>query len=747
MAFLAPWFLVGLIAVAVPMIIHLRRSRRATRIVFSTLRFFDDRFVRSARRARLQDRLLMLLRMLLLALLAIALAQPALRLPGLNRLLGLVGGKRMVALVIDNSASMSAVGSDGPLLERARDAAQLVLDDLSPLNGDEATLILAGRRDTGPVAVFAKPTGDLAAVRDALQAVRVSDLATDLLGGVHKAMEVIGAAGGAASQGGINREVYVFSDMQATGLEDTERLASGPLACLMFVSVGAGQDAADDNLSVDAVQYGAARPLLGVPFGFRALVVNHGRHARDTTVRLQVGNETVARKQVTLAPGRAQVVRFTHRFAKAGWSGGFVAVDVESGTPPDAFDRDNRRHFALHVQDHLRMLAVNGAPSDVPMQDELFFFRFAVQAVSAEGDTDSSAPPVLIDEIEVSAITPERLRDVPLVLLANVGRLPPQALEALEGYVDRGGSLFITLGDRVEPATVNTWTGTHRLHGGLLPGRLSEVLAPVDPYAADGANFIAYVDNAHPALAGFGDGRLGRLNAVRLHRYFAIENHEADVIMRDGAARPLLLEKRFGRGRIILFAGTIDRDGTNFPLQPTFVPWLCRLVAYLSQGGLEGAGFVPTGRLIRLPAAATRVEPMQIDLPDGATGYPAPDPTAPAGSIGSAFAETSQAGVYRVRTAGAGEPFMMLAANIPEEESLPGQLGKQDLAARIEPDAAWLFTDAPAEIVGLSRTARQGFGLWDHLLALALIVAVIEPWLANRLSRRRTPVENHVKVE
>ena len=113
MAFLAPWFLAGLIAVAVPLIIHLRRSRRATRIVFSTTRFFDDRFIRSARRARLQDRLLMLLRMLLLALLALALARPALRLPGISRLFGLGGGKRVVALVVDDSASMGAAGPGG----------------------------------------------------------------------------------------------------------------------------------------------------------------------------------------------------------------------------------------------------------------------------------------------------------------------------------------------------------------------------------------------------------------------------------------------------------------------------------------------------------------------------------------------------------------------------------------------------------------------------------------------------------
>ena len=746
MAFLAPWFLAGLIAVAVPLIIHLRRSRRATRIVFSTTRFFDDRFIRSARRARLQDRLLMLLRMLLLALLALALARPALRLPGISRLFGLGGGKRVVALVVDDSASMGATGPGGALLDRARDAALAVLDDCSALNGDEATVILAGRRDTGPVVLFEKPTVDLAAVRDALEAIEVTDLATDLGGGVRKALEVIGAAEGSASRGGLTREVYVFSDMQATGLEDG-LLAPGPLAGLMFVAPGAGADAAADNLCVEAVQYGAARPLLGVPFAFRALVTNHGDEPRNAVVRLQVGEETVARKRVTLPPGRGQVVRFTHRFTRAGWSGGFVAVDVESGAAPDALESDNRRHFALQVRDHLRILAVNGAASEVAVNDELFFFRAALQAASAERANDASAAPVHIEETDVPGITPDRVRDTPLVLLANVGHLPAPALETLEAYVDRGGSLLVTLGDRVEPAAYDDWTGAHRLHGGLLPGRLTGTVEPSDPHAAGGSNFIAAVDNTHPAMAGFGDGQLGSLNTVRLYRYAVVESDEAAVILRDAAGRPLLLEKRFGRGRVMLFAGTIDRDGTNFPLQPAFVPWVYRLTAYLSQGGLDRAGFVPTGRLVRLPAPATRVEPMQIGLPGGGTGYPVPDPDAPAGSPGSAFGETVRAGVYAVRTAGEREPFVMFAANIPEEESIPVLLDKEDMASRVDPAAAWVFVDDPADVVPVSRAARQGFGLWDHLLALALVVAVAEPWIANRLSRRRTGGQGTVKVE
>src|SRR5687768_1746352 len=105
MTFLAPWFLLGLLAAAIPLVLHLRRSRQSKRIVFSTTRFFDEEFIRSSKRARVQDRVIMALRIALLALFALALAQPLAKLPGFRSLAGLAGSARKVAIVIDDSAS------------------------------------------------------------------------------------------------------------------------------------------------------------------------------------------------------------------------------------------------------------------------------------------------------------------------------------------------------------------------------------------------------------------------------------------------------------------------------------------------------------------------------------------------------------------------------------------------------------------------------------------------------------------
>src|SRR5437868_14659819 len=70
------WLLLGLVGAAIPLIIHLSRSRRMKKMRFSTTRFFTDQFLRSYRMSRLKELFLLACRMAVCALLALALAQP-----------------------------------------------------------------------------------------------------------------------------------------------------------------------------------------------------------------------------------------------------------------------------------------------------------------------------------------------------------------------------------------------------------------------------------------------------------------------------------------------------------------------------------------------------------------------------------------------------------------------------------------------------------------------------------------------
>src|ERR1700722_9123041 len=118
MGVLAPWFLVGLAGLALPLYLHLLKRQTSTPKAVSSLMFFESRTQSSTRHRRLRYFLLLSLRLLVLLLLILAFANPF-----VNRDSAALASDRLVLLVVDNSFSMRA----GTRLTDAQAAAMGVL--------------------------------------------------------------------------------------------------------------------------------------------------------------------------------------------------------------------------------------------------------------------------------------------------------------------------------------------------------------------------------------------------------------------------------------------------------------------------------------------------------------------------------------------------------------------------------------------------------------------------------------------
>jgi uncharacterized membrane protein len=738
LTFLTPLFLIGALSAAIPLVIHLSRSRRTKKMRFSTTRFFTDQFLRSYRMSRLKELLLLACRMALFAFLAIALARPLVLPKGQ---IAFLGGSRNVVLVVDNSASMGQVEDGSPIFEKARAAAREVLDGLKP--GDTATIVLAGRRDAGPEVLIPQPTENIEDVRQALADVNAMSLATDLSGALAKAESL--AKGGNAS----SKEVYVFSDLQDSGWDESPDGPGGSDVSFTFVQI---KPRKKDNLAITAVQYGAARPMVGVPFEIKPYVGFVGDRT-EATVRLVIdGNEVALRRVEQPTRSMWATPRFHHTFAKGGWHSGFVEVLDE------VLPLDNRRYFAFPIIDSVKVLAVNGAPASVPHLDELAYLR---AALTATADEDGQSP-IQIDAVSPAELTARSLADLkkyPLIILANVESLAASVVEKLEEYVDGGGRLFVTLGDKVRATSYNeSLANAARPHGGLLPGKLVKVQG--DPASGATSATVSDVDTDHPALSSFGDPRSGNLMLVRFKAFWEVERGDSAVLMgvrRDagvGTGFPLLLEKEFGRGRVMLFTSTIDADWTNFPFRTSFLPWSYRLVGYLAQDAVRQSPAY-TGNEIDSPLAVEGSLPVTITKPDGKPAYPTPARDDPTRLV---LSDTTMAGVYSFTRSDRPDRPALVAVNLPSDESnlltldeslpmrFPAIEEEKDTNLRTlaglrkllpnHPEALVQFVDDPSKIGDVSAGVRRGVKFWDILLILVLLIALIEPWLANRITSR-----------
>ena len=126
MQFLYPSFLWTLLALAIPIIIHLFYFRRFKRVYFTNVKFLKEVKEETSARRKVRNLLVLLSRMFAIAMLVFAFAQPF-----IPQNTEVQKGDKSVSVFIDNSFSMNALSEDVPLIEKAKQRAREVVNAYS----------------------------------------------------------------------------------------------------------------------------------------------------------------------------------------------------------------------------------------------------------------------------------------------------------------------------------------------------------------------------------------------------------------------------------------------------------------------------------------------------------------------------------------------------------------------------------------------------------------------------------------
>src|SRR5687767_15411568 len=117
MGFLNPLWLALGAAVAVPLILHLLQRHQGPRVIFPAVRYLRRAEREHARRIKLRQLILLLLRIAALLVIAFAAARPFIRSGGVSH------EPTAVVIIIDNSMSSSLVRGDRRVLDELKDRA------------------------------------------------------------------------------------------------------------------------------------------------------------------------------------------------------------------------------------------------------------------------------------------------------------------------------------------------------------------------------------------------------------------------------------------------------------------------------------------------------------------------------------------------------------------------------------------------------------------------------------------------
>src|SRR5690606_18195909 len=174
MSFLLPLALVLAVTAVFPILAHALRRGRAELVPFPAAHLVPEKKSSAQKRHRLEDKLLLLLRVLILLCLALLAASPFVRCSRLA-LSRTDGASVAAALVIDDSASMRAQTSSGETrLSVAVEAAKQLLK--TARSGDSFSVVLAGY----PARVLTPTTTELSSVVNILESIPETDRRTDL---------------------------------------------------------------------------------------------------------------------------------------------------------------------------------------------------------------------------------------------------------------------------------------------------------------------------------------------------------------------------------------------------------------------------------------------------------------------------------------------------------------------------------------------------------------------------------------
>jgi hypothetical protein len=296
----------------------------------------------------------------------------------------------------------------------------------------------------------------------------------------------------------------------------------------------------------------------------------------------------------------------------------------------------------------------------------------------------------------VANVAPEKYA---VVILSDVGPLPPSFEEALKKYVRGGGSVWISAG----PATASR-PRIPVFDEAVVESRYAS-------RAGERYQFAAVLDATHPSI-----GRANKWENVKFYQAIRVDPGKSRVLGKLADDTPVLMEKQIGEGRVIVFASTFDNISNDFPLHPSFVPFVQQTTNYLA-GSENRLSSYTVDTHVDLRADKADAKAVEVLDPNGKRALSLSEATK-----ATSFLLTST-GYYDV-VHGDGK-HELVAVNADRKESDLDVIPQETLALWQNTGAA--PTGGPA---GEQAPRQQSLG-WYAMLLLVM-AALVESLLASR---------------
>jgi len=579
MIFLNSAVLFGLFAASIPIIIHLLNLRKLKKIEFSTLTFLKELQKNKIRKIKIKQWLLLALRVSIILLLVFAFARPTLE--GIA-----IGGttsaaKTSAVFIIDNTFSMSVVDGNGSYLNQAKETLKDLLNQLQ--EGDDAVLVLTS--DTGNEK---KLSNNLSDIHKQAENINISGKKGYLHNAVVKAAKIL------SGSNNFNKEIYILSDFQSTGLaedqsfSDLSELLNDKIK--MYTFNYSGKDVF--NTGIDGLELNTQIFEKDKPVSFNLTVTNYSKETagrlENGVVSLYINGERSAQQSVTLGAGESAVLDIEAAVKNAGY------VDVFAELEDDEILMDNRHYVSFYVPEEIPAAIFTDIPGDAK------FLELALTATNTENT-------LKISTRNITQLPSVNLSQFDVLIIAGTEKIPN--FDALKSFVENGGGLFLMPGSGSSNLNFNNFLTSLNLPPSL--GESGKADNPENIMSFQSTEFN------HPVFQNiFSNNEKKGIESPEIYKYFRLNTGGKGISIIDLADdSPFLCEYKSGKGKIFVMASAPVLEWSSLPLKSIFAPLVNKAVFYLASKDAPKEDYI-AGSEVNIKLSNLSLPQLRIIRPD-----------------------------------------------------------------------------------------------------------------------------------
>ncbi len=528
MQFYNPNILYGLIAVVIPLIIHLFNFKRFKKVYFSNLSFLKDVQQQSKRHSQWRHLIIMALRMLAIIAVVLAFAGPFIPNDDVKAKKSDIS---FVNIFLDNSFSMEARGTEGSLFEQGRVMALDLAQSYKPT--DKFRLI-----NNNPFS-FSRPFVSRKVFIDELDKISIEKFKTNL----QSISEKIRTDKSESKY----QELFIISDFQKKQINFAEFKSDSLINTILLPMIAVQQQ----NIFVDSLWIESPVLQSGQNVEIEFEISNQSdNEVVDLPVSLYIGGKKKSVISVNIDPFTTEKASFSIRMDSVGFYNGRINIQDY----PVVYDDDF--YFSFEVQKAFDVLCISS--------------QFANKDLHALLKLDSTFKTNFIDQ---KAIDYADFPNYSTIILNSLTEYPSGLLSELKQFVDNGKSILILPHSKNSIDDINS---AYRYFGLPLVNSKDSIKSKIQSLDLQSVEFgdIFELGKGKNKLSENTD--LPYFNAI----YLADKNRSGSIsiLIINEAKQPILLRKTDNGANIYAFYSSIEYGNSNLSSHAVFVPIMYNLI-------------------------------------------------------------------------------------------------------------------------------------------------------------------------